>query len=103
MAVELFIIAGAQRFGPGGGHGPDDGAEVGLPQGQEGERAIRGEDLAGHRLMGLGTAHRCHQGMVAVIPAGERNIGLAAHPGVGAIGGHHQLGRQGTTIIQQQE
>ncbi|MNP42915.1 hypothetical protein D3C76_1367080 [compost metagenome] len=102
LAIEPFVIQGAQRLGPHGGHRPDDGAEVGLPQGQEGERAVRGEDLARHRLMGLLGAYRRYQGVVAVIPAGERDVGLAAHPGVGAIGRHHQFGREGAAVVQQQ-
>ncbi|MNR14853.1 hypothetical protein D3C85_1313490 [compost metagenome] len=103
MAIEAFVIQGAQRLGPRGGHRPDDGAEVGLPQGQEGERAFGGEDLARHRLVGLGTAHRRHQGVVAIIPAGERDVRLAAHPGVGAVGGHHHASREGTAILHQQQ
>ena len=53
--------------------------------------------------MGLGTTHRRHQRVVAVIPAGERDVGLPAHPGVGAIYRHHQLGRQRAAIFQQQQ
>ena len=53
--------------------------------------------------MGFGAAHRRHQGVVAIIPAGERDIGLTAHPGVGAIGSHHQFGRDGLTIFKEQQ
>ncbi len=53
--------------------------------------------------MGFGAAHRRDQGVVAIIPAGERDIGLTAYPGVGAIGSHHQFGRDGLTIFKEQQ
>lgn len=40
---------------------------------------------------------------MTVIPTGEGNVCLTAHPGVGAVGGHHQLGREGLAIFQQQQ
>ena len=103
LAVELLVVALTERLGTSGRQRPDDGAEIRLPQGQEGERPLGGEDLTRHRFVWLGTTHRRHQGMVAVIPAGERNVGLPTDPGVGTIGRHHQFGRQRAAIFQQQQ